>query len=143
MSIGLGVTKIETVRGANLNQAADTVLLTYAANKPCRIQRYGAIGDSSNGIPSATRLKLRERNMSDGSVSDLSDVGTLNPGAALSQGQMVYKDAENRVYVDAGDEIILAIHTDAGGVSTANVWLEVEELPFVGSRIPDDAVKSA
>lgn len=143
MSIGLGVTKVVSATGANLNGAANTALLTYVASKPCRIQRFGVVANSANGLLAAMRLKMRKVPIKTGTAADLDGAGVLDPDGAKDRGVLVYKNAEESVFIDAGDHVTVAVHTTAGGTSTGDVWLEVVELPFAGDLVPDDAVQSA
>lgn len=142
MSIRLGDTKVVTATAQNLNQAANTVLLTYVASKPCRLHRFGVVGDAAEGLLAAMRLKMRLVPIDTGVAEDLAAAGTLNPGEAKARGLGVYKDAEDNEVIDAGDTITVAIDTAAGGTSTGNVFLEIVELPFAGTEI-DDWSKSA
>lgn len=129
------ITKVETATNQNLNQAENTVLLTYVASKPCIVQRFGVVANASEGLLAAMRLKMRLDPINGDAISDLSGMGTLNPGGAIAQGNGVYKNATDRVEVEAGDHITVAVDTAAGGTSTGDVFLEVEELPFAGSLI--------
>lgn len=133
--------KVVYAANANLNQAENTVLLTFIAIRPVNLIRFGANANSANGILAATRLKLRETPLSTGTAADISG-STLNPGALIARGNGVYKDLESRVEIDAGDTVTIAVSTDAGGASTADVWLEYQEEPFAGSRI-DNMSESA
>lgn len=142
MSYGMGVTKVVSAANANLNQAANTVLLTYVASKPCVIQRFGAVANSANGILTAARLKLRRVPITTGTAADITGT-VLNPGGTTGRGVLVYKDAPERVEITAGDHVTIAVSTDAGATCTADVWLEVVELPFAGYLVPSTAVKSA
>lgn len=137
MSMGYGDTKVVTATAQNLNQAANTVLLTYVASKPCKLHRIGVVGDAAAGLLAAMRLKTRLVPVATGTAADISGAGVLNPGEAKARGLGVYKDAEERVVVDAGDTITVAVDTSAGGTSTGNVFLEIEELPFAGEPIDD------
>lgn len=137
MSIRLGDTKVVTARAQNLNQAANTVLLTYTASKPCRLHRFGVVGDAAEGLLAAMRLKMRLTPIDTGVAADLTAAGVLNPGGAKARGLGVYKDAEDNEVINAGDTITVAIDTPAGGISTGNVSLEIVELPFAGTEIAD------
>lgn len=145
MSIGLGVTKVITAASANINSAA-AVLLTYYCSKPCVIQRFGAVGDTAAGIPAATRLKVRRTPITTGAAADLPAAGVLNPGGLLARGVLVTKTPTGTtagVPISAGDILTVVVDTVAGAAATANVWLEIVELPFSGSNVPATAVKSA
>lgn len=142
MSIGLGVTSVEySANNLNFNQAAGTALFTIYAAKPMRVQRFGVISEASQGLLAAMRLRLRRGTDGGDTVENIDDT-TLNPGGAVARGIPVYKDMEDRVIINAGETLVVAVQTDAGGTSTGRAWVEFEELPFNGYNIPDDAIKS-
>lgn len=131
----LGNTTVKGATGVNLNQSANTVLMTLVAHKPLLLQRFGVIADASEGLLAAMRLKMRKTTIADGTVADLTGMGTLDPGGTKARGKGVYKDAEDYVRVDAGDKVTIAVDTSAGGTSTGDVFIEYIELPFSGSGI--------
>lgn len=137
MSMGYGDTKVVTETNVNLNGSENTALLTYVASKPCKLHRFGVVADASEGLLSAMRLKMRKIPITTGTAEDIDGAGVLDPDGAKDRGKGVYKDAEERVVIDAGDSVTIAIDTAAGGTSTGNVFLEIEELPFAGEEIDD------
>lgn len=136
----IGETKVEYAANANLNQAQNTALLTYIAMKPCVIQRFGVMANSANGLLAANELKVRVAPAVTGTAAD-SAVGTLDVAANRTRGVIVYKDAEARVEVAAGDTITVCSEVAAGGTSTGDVFLEIQELSFMDK--PTTAVASA
>lgn len=130
-------TRIEGSNGVNFNQAQNTVLHTFTARGPSRIKRFGAIADSANGLLAAMDLKLRLVPQATGTAADIANT-QLN-GAVRARGQGIYKSvgvAGTPVAdVQAGDEVTIAVETTAGAASTGDVWIEYEELPFVGSLV--------
>jgi len=143
MSIGLGVTRTEySANNLDFNQAAGTALFTIYAAKPMRVQRFGVISEAAQGLLAAMRLRLRRGTGGGGTVADIADT-TLNPGGARARGVPVYKDMEDRIFINAGETLIVAVQVDAGGTSTGRAWIEFEEAPFNGANIPAAAIKSA
>lgn len=145
MSIGLGVTDFDySANGLNLNQAGGTRLHTVFAAKPLQIQRYGVVSEASQGLLAPMRLKLQTSTDGGASWSDVTDADDiLNPDGAQSRGVPVNKDMDGRVTIEAGTLVAIAIDTAAGGTSTGRVWLEYQQLPFAGNKVPDKAVESA
>ena len=128
-------TNVVTAANANLNQAENTVLLTYVASKPILLHRFGVVANAAQGLLAAMRLKMRIVPVATGTAADITEAGVLNPGGAVARGLGVYKDVEDRVLINAGDTVTVAVSTDAGGTSTGNVFLEFRELPFSGEAI--------
>lgn len=127
---------------ANLNQAQNTAVLTFTAPSPIIITGFGAMADSANGLLAAGVLKLRQAPAETGTPADISNE-TLTFGANASRGTGYFKRASSRLEVEAGDDVIVAIETDSGGASTADLFLEYEPLPFVGSLIDNFTEKTS
>jgi len=125
-----------------LNQAANTVLLTFTATAPAVITGFGAVADSANGLLAAGVLKLRSVPLATGTAADISGE-TLTFGAVAARGNGYFKRASSRIEVQAGDEVTLAVSTDSGAASTADVWIEYEEQPFVGADISNYTEKTS
>lgn len=126
---------------ANLNQAQNTVLLTYVAYRPVRLHRFGVISAAAEGLLAAMDLKLRLVPAATGTAADIS--GAVLNGAAKARGFGLMKTLTSRVEVQAGDTVTLAVETAAGAASTGHVFLEVEELPFAGELIDNVAEEGA
>lgn len=123
-------THIEGTAAANLNQAQNTVLHTYRVFRPVIIRRFGVVADAAAGLLAPMDLKLRYIPGSTGTAADIS--GAVLNGAVKARGFGLVKTLETRVgdtYLP-GDEIVIAVETAAGGTSTGDVFIEVEELPF-------------
>jgi len=131
-----------TGANVNLNQAQNTALVTFIAPSPVVITGFGAIADSANGLLAASVLKLRQAPAETGTAADISDE-TLTFGAAAGRGEGYFKRASARIEVEAGDSIILASETAAGGTSTGNLWIEYEPQSFVGSLIDNYTEKTS
>ncbi len=127
---------------ADLNQAANTVLLTKVFEAPAVITGFGAIADSANGLLAAGVLKLRQVPQETGTAADISGE-TLTFGAAVARGLGYFKRASSRIEVEAGDEVTIAVSVDSGAASTADLWLEYEVQPFVGDLIDNYTEKTA
>lgn len=134
--------KYAKANAANLNQAANTVLLTFTAAAPAVITGFGAVADSANGLLAAGILKLREVPQATGTAADITGE-TLTFAAVAARGFGYFKRASTRIEVEAGDEITLAVSTDSGAASTADVWIEYEDQSFVGSLIDNYTEKTA
>ncbi len=115
-------------QGVNLNQAANTVLLTFTAKKTAILRRYGVIADAAAGLLAPMDLKLRTVPIATGTAADIANT-TLN-GVARARGLGIVKTLSERVVVTEGDDVTIAIAVAAGGVSTGDVWLEYAEEPF-------------
>lgn len=126
-------TRVEYAAAANLNQAQNTVLLTFVAIKPVRIHRFGVIADAAAGLLAASDLKLRHVPVATGTAADIS--GAVLNSAVVARGSGLMKTLTTREVIPAGDTVTVAVETSAGGTSTGHVFLEVEELPFAGSNI--------
>lgn len=129
-------------QAANFNQAANTVLHTLVANGPVVITGFGAVADSANGLLAASVLKLRKVPQATGTAADITGE-TLTVGAVVARGDGVFKRASSRIEIDAGDEVTLAVSTDAGAASTGDVWIEYEQQPFAGALIENYTEKTA
>lgn len=114
---------------ADLNAAQNVVLLTLRAMRPIRIHRFGVVADAAAGLLAAGDYKLRIIPVATGTAADIA--GTVITGAAKARGFGLVKTLDTRV-VNAlpGDEIVVAMETDAGGTSTGDVFIEYEPLPF-------------
>lgn len=132
MSIGKGVTHVATEHGANMNSTG--VKITYGVLKPVYVQRVGFVTTSSGNVATAAVLTVKRRVTAGDSGSD-ETLYTLSPSAAVARGKGVYKDADDRYLVKPGEQIIVELTSAGGTTSTADVHLEVEEYPFVGSYI--------
>ncbi len=87
-------------------------------------------------------LKLQQAPLATGVAADIAGE-SLTFGAVAARGFGYFKRASARIEVEAGDEIILAVSTDSGAASTADVWIEFEEQPFVGSLIDNYTEKTS
>lgn len=134
MSLEDRESKVVYAAAANLNQAANTVLLTFIAMKPVMLQRHGVIADAAAGLLAPSELKLRLTPVATGVAADIAG-SQLDTDVARARGVGVYKDLSSEVRVDAGDTVTIAVAVDAGGVSTGHVSLEYWELPFAGDEI--------
>lgn len=114
--------------GADLNQAANTVLYTFTANKPVVLRRFGVIADAAEGLLAASVLKLRLVPQATGVAADIT--GAVLNSVVTARGNGIIKTLATRIAIDAGDEVTIAVSTDAGAASTADVWLEYAEEPF-------------
>lgn len=118
---------------ANFNQAANTVLFTFTARKSAVIHRFGAIADAATGLLAAMVLKLRIVPQATGVAADLA--GTTLNGAVKARGFGIVKSLEQRHSITAGDEVTIAVSTDAGAASTGDVWIEFAEESFVVAEL--------
>lgn len=138
MSLANRESRVVTAAAANLNQAANTILLTFIASKPIMIQRFAVVPDAALGLLAAMRLKLRLTPVTTGTAADL---GTdILVGAVKARGLGIFKDITgpaNGLRVDAGDTVTVTVSVDAGAASTGDVSLEYWELPFAGTEISD------
>lgn len=140
MSIGMGVTRVVESTNTALDSAAD--LLTVPFIKPGTVQRIGLVQDG--GTDPGTDLVLAvDKRPTAGTDSDVNSRGareelfTLSPTATIGQGNGVYKDADDRYDIQAGEELVLEVPSGSTGAagSTAHVFVEYVELPFSGSKI--------
>ena len=119
---------------ANLNQAQNTVLLTFKAVRPVRLHRFGVVADAAAGLLAPMDLKLRKTPVATGTAADI-DGAVLN-GAVKARGFGLVKTLTSREeIVLAGDTVTIAVETAAGGTSTGDVFLEYEPLPFQVANI--------
>ena len=121
-------TFVAGAQAVNLNQAQNTVLFTFNANKTVIIHRYGVIADAAAGLLAPMDLKLRSIPIATGTAADLANT-QLN-GAAKARGLGIVKTMTERHVVTEGDAVVIAVETAAGGVSTGDVWIEYSEEPF-------------
>lgn len=126
-------TKVVYAAGANLNQAQNTVLLTFIAAKPVRLHRFGVVANAAEGLLAASDLKLRRVPVATGTAADIA--GAVLNGAVKARGFGIAKTLTSREIIPAGDTVTVAVETAAGAASTGHVFLEVEELPFVGANV--------
>lgn len=127
------VSRVENAVLVNLNLAQNTASLTFVASVPIKLQRFGVIGGTPNGLLAPLQLKLRTIPIATGVVADL---GTdILGGGALARGLGRFKNVTGDVVIAAGDTVIVAIETPAGGVDIGEVHLEFWELPFSGPNI--------
>ena len=136
------LTKIALAVAANLNQAANTALLTFTVTKPVEIRRFGVVADSANGLLAASVLKMRKLPAATGTAADVTGA-VLTTGAVVARGFGIYRTLATRVTGVPGDKFTVAVSTDAGGASTGEVFIEYEELPFAGSPIDNMTEKTA
>lgn len=121
--------------GVDLNQAQNVVLLTFVASKPIQLHRHSVIADAAAGLLAPTQLKLRVVPIATGVAADIADT-VLTPGVQ-ARGVGVYRTIgapEAQPRIQAGDTVTIAVETDAGGASTADVALEFWELPANGDE---------
>ena len=136
MSLGNRESRVVHALAANLNQAANTILLTFVASKPIMIQRFAVISDAAAGLFAAMQLKLRLTPIATGVAADLGTDVLI--GAVKARGLGIYKDVTgpaNGLRVNAGDTVTIAVAVISGAAGTGDVSLEYWELPFAGDEI--------
>jgi len=121
-------TFVDGSNGANLNQAADTVLHTFTARNSCIIRRFGVAADSANGLLAASVLKLQTVPLATGVAADVT--GAVLNSAVVARGSGIVKSLDSRLAVAAGDSVVIAVSVDAGAASTGDVWLEYSQEPW-------------
>ena len=127
---------------ANLNQAQNTVLLTYKAMRPVRLHRFGVVADAAAGLLAPMDLKLRLTPVATGTAADIT--GAVLNGAVVARGSGLVKTLATREEIlNIGDTVTVAVETAAGGTSTGDVFLEVEPLPFQVANIANVAEEGA
>lgn len=137
MALGDRVSRVAQALTVNLNQADNTVLLTFTASKPIMIQRFAVIANAAVGLLAPMVLKLRILPIATGVVADLG-LERLSKATASARGAGIFKDLETPVNgqrINAGDTVVVTSSVPAGGISTGDVSLEYWELPFAGSEI--------
>jgi len=124
-------TQTYRAEGVALDALAD--VLNHVAARPMIVRRFGVIQDGGTDPGTGLVLQLDKRPAA-GSDTNRAQQDTLQPTAAIGQGSGVYRDLTSRVEVDVGEELVLAVGTAGSAGATGTVFLEVDELPFSGTR---------
>lgn len=115
---------------ANQDLNSGSTELVVPVLKPMRVHRAGVINDNSNDIPTDLNLQVVERSTPGDSGSDTVLDGTnfeISPSSAVARGDGLTYTNGSRDVIEPGSQLVLKVETVAGGTSTGDLFLEVEE----------------
>lgn len=140
MAVGLlAGYRTEQLAAANLNQAANTVLLSfYTPALGMLVRRIWLVAEAAAGILAPCVLKLSYS--IDGGATFVDVTGaTVTPGAR-ARGILVYRNFTARYAIPTGALVAIRVSTDSGGAGTARLGLDYEPQPFQPVNLPTTAI---
>lgn len=135
-----GAYELREVAAANLNQAANTVLLSFYLPGGGAVRRYGVVAEAAQGLLAACVLKMSYSVDGGATFTDFA-TSTLTSGLR-ARGVPAYRtlNAVLSQAVPANALVAVRVSTDAGGASTARIWVEVENAVYQPANIPATAI---